>query len=70
MKIVYSFEDISATGMDSRTFCFNLLEKEHVALTPGLSFGDAFDGYIRLAMTMDDAVIREGMHRIRQTVKV
>jgi len=61
----YLFADISATGMDSRTFCFDLLEKEHVALTPGLSFGDAFDGYIRLAMTMDDAVIREGMRRIR-----
>ncbi len=61
----YLFADISATGMDSRTFCFRLLEKEHVALTPGLSFGDAFDGYIRLAMTMDDAVIREGMRRIR-----
>lgn len=62
----YLFADISATGMDSRTFCFSLLEKEHVALTPGLSFGDAFDGYVRLAFTLEDDIIREGVLRIRR----
>ena len=61
----YLFADISATGMDSRTFCFSLLEKEHVAITPGLSFGDAFDAYVRLAFTVEDDVIQEGARRIR-----
>ena len=61
----YLFADISATGLDSRSFCFKLLEQEHVAISPGLSFGDAFDGYIRLAVTLNDDVIREGLGRIR-----
>ncbi len=61
----YLFADISATGMDSRSFCFSLLEKEHVALTPGLSFGDAFDGYVRLAFTLEVPMILEGARRIR-----
>ena len=39
----YLFTDISETGLDSREMCTALLEKEHVAITPGLSFGDAFD---------------------------
>ena len=61
----YLFTDISETGLDSRAMCAALLEKEHVAITPGLSFGDAFDGYIRLAFTLEDDVIREGIGRIR-----
>ena len=63
--IGYLFTDISETGLDSRTFCASLLEKEHVAITPGLSFGDAFDGYIRLAFTLEEDVIRDGIGRIR-----
>lgn len=61
----YLFTDISETGLDSRAMCTGLLEKEHVAITPGLSFGDAFDGYIRLAFTLEEDVIREGIGRIR-----
>ena len=41
------------------------LKAENVAITPGLSFGDAFDGYIRLAFTLEEDVIREGTGRIR-----
>lgn len=61
----YLFTDISETGLDSRAMCTGLLEKEHVAITPGLSFGDAFDSYIRLAFTLEEDVIREGIGRIR-----
>jgi len=64
----YLFVDISETGLDSRTFCDRLLETEHVAVTPGLSFGDAFDGYIRLAFTLNDDVLREGAMRIRRFI--
>ena len=39
--------------------------QENVAITPGLSFGDAFDGYIRLAFTLEEGAIREGIGRIR-----
>ena len=43
----YAFIDISETGMDSKTFCFSLLEQQHVAVIPGVAFGEAFDNYIR-----------------------
>ncbi len=65
----YLFADISETGLDSRTFCDRLLEKEHVAVTPGLSFGDAFDGYIRLAFTLNDDVLHDGAARIRRFIE-
>ena len=65
----YLFVDISETGLDSRTFCDRLLDEEHVAVTPGLSFGDAFDGYIRLAFTLNDDVLRKGAKRIRHFIE-
>lgn len=60
----YSFIDISETGMNSKDFTFGLLEKEHVAVVPGIAYGNQFDGFIRLAFTQNDAKIREGLLRI------
>lgn len=64
----YAFLDISATGLDSKTFCFSLLEKEHVAVIPGIAFGEAFDKYVRLAFTLNEDCITEGINRIRNFI--
>ena len=64
----YAFIDISKTGKDSKTFCFELLEKEHVAVIPGLAFGEAFDNYIRLAFTLKEDKIKEGISRISKYI--
>lgn len=60
----YAFIDISKTGKDSKSFCFELLEKEHVAIIPGLAFGEAFDNYVRLAFTLNEDKIIEGVRKI------
>ena len=60
----YAFIDISKTGKDSKSFCFELLEKQHVAVIPGIAFGEAFDSYIRLAFTLNEDRIIEGINRI------
>ena len=60
----YAFIDISKTGMNSKFFCFDLLEKQHVAVIPGVAFGEAFDNYIRLAFTLNEDKIVEGINRI------
>ena len=64
----YAFIDISKTGKDSKSFCFELLEKEHVAVIPGVAFGEAFDNYIRLAFTLNEDKIVEGITRIRKFI--
>jgi aspartate/methionine/tyrosine aminotransferase len=61
----YAFIDISKTGMNSKFFCFDLLEKQHVAVIPGVAFGEAFDNYIRLAFTVKEGRIIEGIERIK-----
>ena len=64
----YAFIDISKTGKDSKSFCFELLEKEHVAVIPGVAFGEAFDNYIRLAFTLNEDKIIEGLNRINRFI--
>lgn len=64
----YAFIDISETGMDSKTFCFSLLEQQHVAVIPGVAFGEAFDNYIRLAFTLNENKIIEGVNRIYEFI--
>lgn len=64
----YAFIDISNTGKDSKSFCFDLLEKQHVAVIPGIAFGKAFDNCIRLAFTLNEDRIIEGVSRIREYI--
>ncbi len=60
----YAFMYISATGLNSKDFCFTLLEKEHVATIPDIAFGETFDNYVRLAFTLNEDKVREGITRI------
>ena len=57
----FAFINIHQTGMDSNTFCGELMEKTGVATTPGLAFGKRWDDHIRLSYATDDAVFNEGM---------
>ena len=65
----YLMVDISATGMGSEEFAFELLKKEHVALVPGITYGKCCDRYVRIAFTVDEDIISEGVRRIRKFVE-
>ena len=58
----YVFADISAFGMDSLTFAQRLLEERHVAVVPGVAFGD--DKCVRLSYACSEANIAEGLRRM------
>jgi aspartate aminotransferase len=62
----YVFPDISSTGLDSLTFCEQLLEEAHVAAVPGIAFGA--DAHIRLSYATDLETIRQGIARLRDFV--
>lgn len=63
----YLFPDISKTGLKSLEFCNALLEKEQVAVIPGIAFGA--DDNIRLSYATDMATIEKGMDRLERFVK-
>jgi len=61
----YCFVDVSKTGMNSEEFAYALLEKQHVAVVPGLAYGEAYSNYIRIAFTLNDELLYEAMSRIK-----
>lgn len=65
----YALINIKGTGMKSEEFAYALLEKEQVAVVPGVTYGDACEGYIRTAFTMNEDKIIEGVKRIRRFVE-
>ncbi len=61
----YLYADVSASGLDSVTWCARLLGEAGVALTPGTDF-DPFDGarWVRLSFASSVDVVREAVDRI------
>ena len=65
----YLMVNISATGMKSEEFAVSLLQHAHVAVVPGISYGKVCDDYVRMAFTLDETKIEEGIRRIGLFVK-
>jgi aspartate aminotransferase len=63
----YMLPDISKTGLKSLEFSNLLLEKEQVAVIPGVAFG--VDKNIRLSYATDMATIEKGMDRLERFIK-
>lgn len=63
----YLFVNISEVEKDSMKFCQELLEKEGVAVVPGVGFG--VEGYFRFSFATDEATIQNGINRIAKFVK-
>lgn len=62
----YFFVNISRIEKDSMKFCQKLLEKEKVAVVPGVGFG--MDGYFRLSYATSDELIKKGLERIAKFI--
>ncbi|MEA3328323.1 MAG: pyridoxal phosphate-dependent aminotransferase [Candidatus Omnitrophota bacterium] len=62
----YLFCDISKTGRGSLNFSQKLLEREKVAVVPGVAFGE--DNYIRLSFATGMEDIKEGVNRLAKFI--
>jgi aspartate aminotransferase len=60
----YAFPDARATGMDSMTLADKLLQEAHVAVTPGVAFGLAGEGHLRLSFATSDDLLASAVERI------
>jgi aspartate aminotransferase len=63
----YLFVNISKIEKNSMKFCQDLLQKEGVAVVPGVGFGA--DGYFRFSFATDPVTIQRGIEKIRKFVK-
>lgn len=60
----YLFVNIEKTHMNSTDFAIELLKQKHVAVVPGVAYGDDFDNYVRIAFTLQDSLIEDAAKRI------
>ena len=55
-------------GHDSASFATLLLEEAGVVVPPGVGYGAAGEGYIRISLTVKDDRLVEGLERIRKAI--
>ena len=65
----YLMVNIAQTGMKSEEFAIKLLQSVQVAVVPGVAYGQSCDDYIRIAFTLDETKINEGIKRIQSYIK-
>lgn len=56
---LYAFIDITESGETSASFTQKLLEKYRVSVIPGTAFGEAGEGFVRMALREDIKVLAE-----------
>jgi aspartate/methionine/tyrosine aminotransferase len=64
----YVFADARRFGSDSLRLAFELLERAHVAVTPGVDFGAAGEGWLRFAYANSDANIARALERLERVL--
>ena len=62
--------DVAGTGMEGEEFAWKLLKNKKVAVMPGNSFGSNATSFIRVSLTVEDALLMEACKRINSFVKV
>jgi LL-diaminopimelate aminotransferase len=55
-------------GHDSASFATLLLEDAAIVVPPGVGYGAAGEGYIRISLTVNDDRLVEGLERIRKAL--
>ena len=56
-------------GTDSRALAFDLLEKAHIGVTPGIDFGSQTECFLRLSYANSIENLREAMRRLEQYIR-
>ncbi len=60
----YMLVDISSQPKGSLPFCCDLLDAEHLAVAPGVSFGERCDGYVRISLCANAESLQSGIPRL------
>lgn len=65
----YVFANAKHISNDSYKLAFDILEKAHVGVTPGIDFGDNGEGYLRFSYANSMENIVEGLDRIEDYLR-
>lgn len=65
----YALANVKKYTTDSYNFAYEILEKAHVAVTPGVDFGQNCEGYIRLSYANSLENIKAGLDRLERFLR-
>ncbi len=65
----YVLADASSFGADSRALAFELLERAHVGITPGIDFGEAAEGRLRFCYALGKDTIETALGRLEPVLE-
>jgi aspartate/methionine/tyrosine aminotransferase len=65
----YVFANSKHISDDSYNLAFDILEKAHVGVTPGIDFGRGGEGYLRFSYANSIENITEGLNRVEKYVR-
>ena len=65
----YVFANARSFSIDSYRLAFDILEKAHVGVTPGVDFGKNGEGYLRFSYANSIENIEEGLNRLERYLK-
>lgn len=65
----YAFANVANHGIDGEEFAKELLSKQQVLVTPGITFGEHTKDYIRVSFSCNDTVLKEAIERITKFAK-
>jgi aspartate aminotransferase len=60
----YILADVSASGLDARSFALRLLDERGVGVAPGTAFGQVARNTVRISLASSDKDLREGLGRL------
>jgi aspartate/methionine/tyrosine aminotransferase len=62
----YVFVNVKHLSNDSYQLAFDILEKAHVGVTPGIDFGENGEGFLRFSYANSLENIEEGLNRLEK----
>ena len=65
----YIFANAKHLSTDSYQLAFDILEKAHVGVTPGIDFGEHGEGYLRFSYANSKSNIAEGLDRLEAYIR-
>ncbi len=66
----YVLANAGHLSRDSKSLAFDILEKAHVGVAPGVDFGSNAEGYLRFCYANSIENIEEGMNRLAKYIEV
>ncbi len=62
----YVFVDVRELSLDSTAYATSLLDEERVVVIPGVAFGQSGEGFVRIACTLEESLLTQGMDRLER----